>query len=491
MKTSIRKILLPLPLFLLPLFSLAQLSAKWEQTYGGSGNEYGYRVRSCMDQGYIVCGSTSSYGLSDGYLVRTDSLGLTMWSKRYGGDNIDVMRSIKQLPDSGYIVAGYSNSGGHGGYDGWVLRLDKIGDTLWTKYYGTTDWDFFYDVAPTYDGGFVLAGGTYGLGMGDEDFYLVKIDAVGNVVWTRTYGGLKQDEARSIVQTGDSMIAAVGFTFSQGDTLGDSWILRVTSTGALVWSTTMGYSNAEDQAWGIANCSTYSRLYVVGQTAVTGNNDCYIHCMNYNMNSVYTVTAGGPADDNYYGIAAREDGTIATIGTTFSYGGGNGDMYFFKDRGGNAFTTFGTLLADGGYSIDFANDGGYIASGFTYGFNATLPNIYLVKIDSTGISSGVLAVREQPSPLSFGNVSVFPNPVQNEATILFDATENISGKLSIEIYDITGRKIEIPLSSQWESSSSRSATCKINTEMLSNGIYEFVISSSLGGKSSGKFIVSH
>ncbi|HET6990220.1 MAG TPA: hypothetical protein VFJ43_02805, partial [Bacteroidia bacterium] len=106
--------------------SFAQTSARWENIYGGGGSEYGYRVRTCLDQGYIVAGSTSSTGISDGYLVRVDSLGLVMWSKYYRGNNVDVFRSIKQLPDSGYIICGFSNSDStHGGYDGWVVRTDK------------------------------------------------------------------------------------------------------------------------------------------------------------------------------------------------------------------------------------------------------------------------------------------------------------------------------------------------------------------------------
>lgn len=128
--------------FLITSSVFGQTAAAWENIYGGNGIEYGFGVRSCLDQGYVVAGSTSTTGISDGYLVRVDSLGLVMWSKYYSGSNIDIFRSIKILPDSGFIIAGFSNSSGNGGYDGWVMRVDKNGDSLWSKYIGTTAWDF-------------------------------------------------------------------------------------------------------------------------------------------------------------------------------------------------------------------------------------------------------------------------------------------------------------------------------------------------------------
>jgi hypothetical protein len=85
--------------------------------------------------------------------------------------NIDIIRAIEILPDSGFIIAGYTNSFGNGGYDGWLMKIDKNGDTLWNKYVGTNDWDFFYDVALTLDSGFICTGATYGTGNGNEDLW--------------------------------------------------------------------------------------------------------------------------------------------------------------------------------------------------------------------------------------------------------------------------------------------------------------------------------
>ena len=87
--------------------SSSQTSELWQQIYGGPGVEIGYGVRSCLDQGYIVAGSSSTSGPSDGYVVRTDSIGLVIWAQFYGGVNIDIIRAVEILPDSGFIFAGY------------------------------------------------------------------------------------------------------------------------------------------------------------------------------------------------------------------------------------------------------------------------------------------------------------------------------------------------------------------------------------------------
>ncbi len=482
--------------FFISIFSVAQNAAQWENIYGGPGNEYGYRVRTCLDQGYIVAGSTSSSGISDGYLVRVDSLGLVMWYKYYRGNNVDIFRSIKQLPDSGYIIAGYSNSSGtHGGYDGWVMRTDKNGDSLWSKYIGTSNWDFFYDVTQTYDGNFILAGGTYGQGEGDEDMYFVKIDANGDTLWTRTQGGIKTDEARGIIECGDSLIAAVGFSNSLGDLLGDSWIMRMRETnGDTLWSKTLGQSNIEDKAWGLADFYAANRIIIVGETSIQyGDPDAYIQSMTYGGSVLFNIVFGGAGtEDNFTGIICRPNGTMAAIGTTENVmGNGHGDMYFYHDRTGPFNTIFGSTSVEAGCSIDLAHDDGYIVCGFTEGFNNFVPQVWLIKIDTTGLSTGVLGIREAPTPTKMASSTVFPNPANQDAEIMYDSFDAISGDLQMNIFDITGRLVETIPNSKWQKTSARNATCIIEVSNLNDGIYQFVIHDNANGKSTGKIIVSH
>lgn len=488
-----KKIMVVVLLFI-SLQSFAQSTSQWENIYGGNGNEYGYRVRTCLDQGYIVAGSTSSNGITDGYVVRVDSLGLVMWSKSFVGNNVDIFRSIKQLPDSGYILCGYSNSTGtNGGYDGWVYRINKNGDSLWSKYIGTNDWDFFYDVTPTYDSSFILAGGTYGIGAGDEDMYFVKIDSLGNVLWTKTYGGVKADEARGIIECGDSLIAAVGFSNSLGDTLGDSWIMRLRETnGDTLWSRDAGYPNAEDQGFGICDNFTTGRFFICGYNNISSSNsDAYFGAFFYSGTNQFIYSTGGGLDEMFYGIVARPIGTFAAIGANYTVSNGVGDMYFFHNRGPWVSFPFGGLQLDVGYSIDLAHDDGYIACGYTESFNSYAPNVYLVKIDTSGLSSTVLAIREQPSQSVPSHITIFPNPIQDEAYLNYDSYESIQGQLQMDIYDITGRLVLTIPPSLWQKTTSRNATCRITTENMNVGIYSFIIHDDIGNSVNGKFIITH
>jgi hypothetical protein len=472
------------------VISFAQTADKWENVYGQGGIEYGYRVRSCMDQGYIVAGSTSSNGISDGYIVRVDSLGLLMWSKTYGGNNVDVIRTLRLLPDSGYILAGYSNSAGHGGYDGWVLRTDKYGDTAWTKYIGTTDWDFFYDVTPTWDGGFILAGGTYGQGAGDEDMYFVKIDGNGDTLWTKTYGGIKADEARSIVQTVDSLVAAVGFTYSLGDTLGDSWVLRMDVNGDTLWTRTLGIPGA-DKAWGVGDMNPLGKILVVGEFTTNGDMNSYIKAIRYDSTFDFMITNGIGGYEYFSEIAVRQNGTFAALGSTENDGGGNGDFFMFNTRTAWTSTSYGTTATEAGYSIDITHDDGYIMCGYTTGFSSVQPNIFLVKSDTNGASTGVLGIRPAPAPLSMGAVSIFPTPADNDVTITFDAVDPFESKPVMQVFDVAGRIVMTIPSSDWQITSARSTTLSLNTSMLNDGIYHFIITNDGEGKCAGKFIVSH
>lgn len=479
----------PVLLLLLPLFAFSQSTTQWEQVYGGNGTEYGYSVKTCPDSGYIVAGSTASGGITDGYIVRTDDLGLMVWTRTFGGSGIDVFRSIKLLPDSGYILCGYSNSpGGFGGYDGWVVRIDKFGNLLWQRYLGTPDWDFFYDVTPTYDGGFVLAGGTYGLGNGDEDFYLVKINANGIGQWTRVYGGVKTDEARGIVQTRDSMLAVVGFTYSKGDSLGDSWIMQTNQNGDTTWTKTLGLSNVADKAWGVSD-HIFNRFIVAGEYDNGNDEDGYIQSIFYNGNNSFflPVNAGVPGDDNLTSVFMKPNTELIGLGTTQNGGGGQGDMFLFYEHSGFFATTAGTFEEDGGYSVDLAKDGGLVACGYTTGYLGPVPNMYLVKFDTNFASTGVLAIREN-AVSSTGSAHVFPNPAVNSLSIAIDYKDAVNGELNLTVFDMEGR--EVIVNSSWRKNSASNFECEVDVSGLSNGIYQFHVITENGVTTSGKFVVA-
>jgi hypothetical protein len=160
----------------------------WTRTYGGTDYDYSYSVQQTSDGGYIIAGWTSSFGNQDQfYLVKTNSRGDTLWSRTYGGTNNDWCFSAQQTADMGYIIAGETNSFGNS-WQAYLVKTNASGDTLWTKTYGGAGSDCGYSVQQTSDTGYIVAGWTNSFGNGYQ-VYLIQTNAAGDTLWTRVYGG--------------------------------------------------------------------------------------------------------------------------------------------------------------------------------------------------------------------------------------------------------------------------------------------------------------
>jgi len=155
---------------------------EWDRSFGG-GQADGFTSICTLDNGFLIAGSTSSYGSggSDGWIVRTDSLGDEVWSQTYGGSADDGFSAVELDPSGGFILTGASRSEGSGEADLWLLRVDEVGDVLWSRVYGGAEDDDGTDVKPTSDGGYIVTGGTKSFGGGDWDVWVLKTDEEGLV----------------------------------------------------------------------------------------------------------------------------------------------------------------------------------------------------------------------------------------------------------------------------------------------------------------------
>jgi len=153
--------------------------------------------------------------------------GDTLWTRTYGGSFPDVGKCVQQTSDGGYILAGWTMSFGAGNYDFWLLKTNANGDTLWTRTYGGESYDYGYSVQQTTDGGYIIAGYTKSFGAGNYDFWLLKTDANGDTLWTRTYGGSEIDYSHSVQQTADGGYIITGYTKSFGAGSYDVWLLKL------------------------------------------------------------------------------------------------------------------------------------------------------------------------------------------------------------------------------------------------------------------------
>lgn len=208
-------------------------------TYGGTGQDFGASIVETSDGGYIIVGETSSFGAGgkDIYLVKIDSVGVLQWSKTFGGAQDESGRSIMPTDDGGYIVAGVTNSFGAGGSDMYLIKLNSLGDSVWSKVYGYSEDEGADFVQPTFDGGFVLVGSTTSIGAGLKDMYVVRLGSIGNVIWSRTYGGTDDDVAVSVKELPDGGFIIAGEVLDRS--FGFDWdysAVRTYYTGDTIWT---------------------------------------------------------------------------------------------------------------------------------------------------------------------------------------------------------------------------------------------------------------
>ncbi len=199
----------------------------WTMTYGGINDDEGRYVQETSDSGYIIAGCTMLYGEGwDVYLIRTYADGDTIWTKTYGGANWDVGYSVQETSDGGYIVAGLTESFGARGFDIYLLKVDSLGNTLWTRTHGDVGWDEGYSVQQISDGGYILVGAIESLSTGDFDIYFSRTYPNGYVLWTEIYGGDEHDVGYSVKETSDGGYIIAGKTKSFGSGLYDVYLIK-------------------------------------------------------------------------------------------------------------------------------------------------------------------------------------------------------------------------------------------------------------------------
>jgi uncharacterized delta-60 repeat protein len=209
----------------------------WQRTFGGEGDDEANSVQQTADGGYVVAGSTSSFGsgLKDAWILKLNGTGYPQWQKTYGGSLNDEANSIQQTSDGGYIVAGSTSS-----YKvfsdfsyAWVLKLDENGVPEWQKQYGHGDGDVANSIQQTSDGGFIVAGYSYLFVLPQRlnDAWVFKVDEDGIFLWGKGFGGSENDYANFIQETSDGGYIVAGETDSFGAGDSNLWVLKIDSSG--------------------------------------------------------------------------------------------------------------------------------------------------------------------------------------------------------------------------------------------------------------------
>ncbi|MFK7809795.1 MAG: gliding motility-associated C-terminal domain-containing protein [Saprospiraceae bacterium] len=322
-------------------------SLDWKKNYGGSDTDQATAVWPTTDGGFVVAGSsqstdgdlTGNNGGEDVWIIKLNSSGDLLWQKNYGGSNSDRAESIEQTSDGGYIVAGYSSSQSgdvsenYGNFDYWVLRLDSNGELIWERNYGGSGADYGYSIAQTADGGFVFAGSSISddLDITDNnglyDYWIVRTDGNGDILWQNNYGGESEERAWHIAPASDGGFIIGGYTFSVGGDIGnnnggtDYWIVKIDASGAFEWENTyggvatetaFGLQQAFDGGYILAGYSISSQSGDVGDNY--GSEDFWLVKLDNIGNLEWEKNFGGSDRDRAYALRQTADGGYIMTG---------------------------------------------------------------------------------------------------------------------------------------------------------------------------------
>lgn len=433
------------------LFSGIAMDAQvFRYSYGALGNDIAEAVRQTADNGFVVFGTTGSFGNgnSDMYLIKIADDGQFLWSQTFGGPQVDQGKDIRVLPNGDLIMAGYTNSSGAGGYDMLLIRTDADGNMLWEKTYGGGDWDMAHKVE-VYSDGFLLIGDTYSYGEGNADMYVVRTDLNGDTIWTQTFGGPLEDRGHGleILPDGGAILCG-GYSHSNLDM--DAYFVRLDANGQEVWQGQYGGDSLE-----IARDVVFTNdggFAGIGTTeSASAFSEMYHFKTNGDGNFQWGNNWGQIDDQEGFELIERADGSFVTGGYTKTSGGGGKDffMQFITwDGWWIAGRSYGDLQDEEAFSIDTTNTGGYVMAGTTESVGAGQKDIMVIRKDFEGGPGGKPAI-EVFDPLSIAEstangvrIRTYPQPADQGFYVELTSNE-ASTEWQLELYDVLGKPMSI------------------------------------------------
>jgi hypothetical protein len=419
----------------------------WTKIFGGTDDDYSNSVKQTNDGGYIIVGTTYSFGgNSDAYLIKTDSFGNLEWSKTYGGGDFDAGTSIEQTNDGGYILLGSTNSFVFGA---WLLKLNMSGNIVWKKIFQNT---FPRCAKQTNDNGYIILGTIDSLAL-NGDVLLIKTNINGGIVWTKSIGGPRTEYPISIQQTNDKGYIIVGSSWSFSSINAKKFLIKTDSLGNTLWSKIYGEQN------GTSVHQTPDNGYIIsgtsGDLGANRTDACLIKTDSLgNVN--WSKAFGSENYDNGTDAEPTSDGGYVLMGSFGMTNGGfvNEKFYLIKtDQNGNSQCNQSNLVPND--STVIFTEKVPIINVYTWGLSA----IPITQVGSGCIVEDLCTVGISEL-FNYSRINVFPNPTSNMISIT-----GITEKTTIRLYDVIGKLV-------FEKEAENNTT--INTGFLTAGVYKLL-----------------
>ena len=427
------------------LFSQTAPDSLWFYTYGGNLDHKTYSLIQCSDGGFVFTGNTYESGNSDVYLIKTDEDGVVLCSRTYDRSNSDYGYSVYETSDNGLIIAGYTKSYNLENMDIYLIRTDSDGDTLWTKSFDNTLFEFGQSVIQTYDGGFMVTGWGQTPDYGNK-MILLKADENGNILWNNYIGGEFSSSGKSLQQTFDGGFIITGYN-ATGIGSCDLYLVKTDADGDTLWTKGFNESGSNVACYGNDVKQTNDNGFIIAGEVEYNVDDSDIFLVRTDEygNTLWTKTFGDIPDCGAESIQQTNDGGFIMSGWKHEIGSGHYDIYILKtDSNGDSLwsKSFGGTYDDIAYDLVEDSEGEFIVTGYTDSY--PLPGNYSAFLLKLGYETNTDNIINS----SYFSAINYPNPCNPTTTIEFSIPN--SSKVELMIYNIKGQKVKTIINDLYE-----------------------------------------
>jgi gliding motility-associated-like protein len=366
--------------------------AAFQKVFNAPGDDIAYNIKKVnTGSGYIIAGQTTSSaaGLYDPFLVRTTNDGEVVWAKNYGGTGDEYFVDVEQTSDGGFIAAGQTKSFGNSTGAAYLVKTDINGTVQWARAFGaaTGGGELFRDVVQTSDGGYAMCG-TYNTSPSVADLLLVKVDASGNLQWTKKYATSSTDEGTGLLEENDSLVV-IGYF--RGGNFHDAILMKVNkANGNVHWTKAYDSENDNNVFYKIQRITGGYSLFMPVSSAFTNSNSRQAAIrtdINGNITYAHKITS---ATNKPFGsnIIYNQNGGYTT---TASEESNNGDIHFYSINSQRQSVWKKRFTRPGNQNIyDLRQEtGGYYFMTGIYNASAGAPNdILFIRTDAGGNTQG-------------------------------------------------------------------------------------------------------